>query len=403
MAKRKAFYLYKRKKKHGSYWYVCFINPDTGAQENAKSIDVLKERLCLGYGSSVTSRDEAAIIANKALEAGLVFSRSASMSFNQYCQDFWDWDKSDYIRMRNSMKEGSVGKEYCRNMLGNYINHVRPFITDGVKLSGVTVSMLDKVVSHALSSGLATGTVQMVVLSFSVPLKEAARRRLIAFNPANHLMKIPRKEKERGVLSDGETRELVSLLSLMPGDKVALAVKLALVTGMRLNEIRALDPGDITTGYLMREDGTMLAHIAIEHSLAPYSGVKSTKNRKGRQVLIEDALAHELLAVSGRHVFSGDKSEYISPVELRKGFYALLEGIGIGEEERKRRNLSFHSLRHGYNTMLFDSRQSDETRMLVLGHSSLRVNERYLHESTSRLVDASLVSSALLHPSMPSA
>ena len=45
MAKRKAFYLYKRKKKHGAYWYVCYINPDTGAQVTAKSIDVLKERL----------------------------------------------------------------------------------------------------------------------------------------------------------------------------------------------------------------------------------------------------------------------------------------------------------------------------------------------------------------------
>ena len=45
MAKRKPFYVYKRQKKHGSYWYVCYINPDTGEQENARSIDVLKEKL----------------------------------------------------------------------------------------------------------------------------------------------------------------------------------------------------------------------------------------------------------------------------------------------------------------------------------------------------------------------
>ena len=43
MAKRKPFYVYKRQKKHGSYWYVCYINPDTGEQENARSIVCLRK------------------------------------------------------------------------------------------------------------------------------------------------------------------------------------------------------------------------------------------------------------------------------------------------------------------------------------------------------------------------
>ena len=96
MAKRKEFYLYRRKKKNGYYWYVCYINPDTAIQESAKSIDVLKERLGFGSGYTVKDRDTAAIIAYKALEAGLIFSASASVSFNSYCLSFWDYDSSDY-------------------------------------------------------------------------------------------------------------------------------------------------------------------------------------------------------------------------------------------------------------------------------------------------------------------
>lgn len=42
MAHRRSFYLYKRHKKNGDYWYVCFLDRETGKQLNAKSIDCLK-------------------------------------------------------------------------------------------------------------------------------------------------------------------------------------------------------------------------------------------------------------------------------------------------------------------------------------------------------------------------
>ena len=94
MAKRRKFYLYQRKKKRGDYWYVCFIDPQTGRQGNAKSIDVLKERLGLGDNEATVNRDDAAIIANKALEAGIVFSSGAEELFSSYCLRFWDFDNS---------------------------------------------------------------------------------------------------------------------------------------------------------------------------------------------------------------------------------------------------------------------------------------------------------------------
>ena len=119
MAKRKPFYVYKRQKKHGSYWYVCYINPDTGEQENARSIDVLKEKLSMGSGYTVTDRDAAVIIASRALDAGLVFSHGASLPFNEYCLSFWNYETSEYISMRNKLKKDSIGREYCMNMISN--------------------------------------------------------------------------------------------------------------------------------------------------------------------------------------------------------------------------------------------------------------------------------------------
>lgn len=400
MAKRKPFYLYQRKKKTGSYWYVCFINPVTGVQENAKSIDVLKEKLDLGSGYAVKDRDSAAIIAGKALESGLVFSQSSSMGFNDYCLSFWDYEKSSYVAMRNSIKPGSIGKEYCMNMLSNYRNHVQPVIPDRIKLANVSVDLLDKVVSTSLSSGLATGSVQMVVLSFSLPLKEAVRRRLIKSNPADSLIRIPRCEKERGILSYDEVRKLVSLMGMKSDDDpLCLAVKLSLTTGMRSGEVRALTRDKITLSSCQREDGVGLARILISSSIAPYTGVKGTKNMKDREVLVDNAFASSLLAIAREDgiIFP------MNAVRLRSGFYSLLSEIGISDSERKERNITFHSLRHVFNTLLCDQDISLEERMLALGHSSKAVNDRYLHTSERQLVEVSRVASSILSLSMPGA
>ena len=386
MAKRKAFYLYKRKKKHGAYWYVCYINPDTGAQETAKSIDVLKERLDAG----------------KALEAGLVFSSASSMSFNSYCKAFWEYETSEYVALRNRLKPDSIGREYCMNMLGNYRNHVEPVIPARTRLGSVTVDMLDRVVSQALSCGMASGSVQMIVLSFSIPLKEAVRKRMIKSNPASCLMRIPRSERERGIMRHDEVVRLMERVDARPGDRIAMAVKLSLTTGMRSGEVRALSVREIFLCDAVRDDGVAMARIVIEHSLAPYSGIKCPKNHRSRELYIDDEFARTLVSCDGV-VFPGTRSTYMSSVELRLGFYALLADIGIDEKERAERNLTFHSLRHMFNTMLHDAELGAGERMLALGHSSRKVNERYVHDSERRLMKVSLVSSRILHLARPGA
>ena len=392
MAKRKAFYLYKRKKKHGAYWYVCYINPDTGAQETAKSIDVLKERLDMGCGFSVKDRDSAAIIAGKALEAGLVFSSASSMSFNSYCKAFWEYETSEYVALRNRLKPDSIGREYCMNMLGNYRNHVEPVIPAHTRLGSVTVDMLDRVVSHALSCGMASGSVQMIVLSFSIPLKEAVRKRMIKSNPASCLMRIPRSERERGIMRHDEVVRLMERVDARPGDRIAMAVKLSLTTGMRSGEVRALNVRDIERS---RYDG--LWKINIVHSLSPYSGLKGTKGNYGRAALIPERLKNELVANADKTgiALPSRWGGYISSPTLRNTFYSILDAIGIDSKVRAERNLTFHSLRHSFSTLGRDRDIPQEDRMVVMGHKSREVNDRYTHISDEALFKVSTLTSEL--------
>ena len=394
MAKRRPFYLYQRKKKHGSYWYVCFIDPETGKQMNAKSIDCLKIQLGYPDGVAIRHRDDASRIAYKALEEDIVFNNFSNARFIEYCQKFWDYDESPYVKMRNSIRPGSIGREYCINMLCNFNKHVRPMIDRDTTLRKIRTVHLERVVHEAFSRGLSNGTVQMIILSFSVPLKEAVRLGYISRNPADKLMKIERREEERGVFQNEEVKRILDLIASGTVDeRISKCILLSLSTGMRSGEIRALRCSDITHPYLKANDGIEMDKVVISKSVAPYSGVKSTKARYSREALIPSSLGRMLL--SGKRedelVVDGISSEYLKPNELRAGFYIVLNEIGIDEEERETRKLTFHSLRHYYSTFSEDNDVKEEDRMAVMGHRSSRVNRRYTHVTDTQLLRAAKV------------
>lgn len=384
MAHRKEFYLYQRHKKGGDYWYVCYLDRKTGKQLSAKSIDVLKERIGILDFKSVDSREEAEKIAVKALERDVIFKEKRKIYFVDYVLSFWDFDTSEYITLRNNLNKGSIGKEYAYNMKKGFIKNVLPLLPSSLLLEEVTVEVLDSVIKGLYQKGLSNGTISSLKYSFSLPLKEATRLGLISFNPADKLLPITIKNKERGVLSEDETKKLIEALKenkekLNPS--IYYAILLGILTGMRCSEIRALSREDIViTGDH--------AKVLIRHSVGYISGKKGTKGKYERAVLIPKSLGCEIINnSSGAVLFPSlySSKEYISSPSIRKELYYLLKAIGISEEERKERDITFHSLRHTYSTLMSDKGVRQEDRMLVLGHKSKTVNDRYTHRTDEAL------------------
>ncbi|NLZ68252.1 MAG: tyrosine-type recombinase/integrase [Spirochaetales bacterium] len=243
----------------------------------------------------------------------------------------------------------------------------------------------------------------MVVISFNQPLKEAIRQGIILVNPADRLMKITRTEEARGLLSYTECKEFSKMAKVLYLDgKIIKSYYLALVTavstGMRSGEIRALNSENIVTSALVRDDGIVLDKIVIKESIAPYSGIKCTKGKYEREICIPHNLGVMLIdnADSKGRVFPSKSGGYISSPTLRIVFSQVLLAMGISEEEQKKRNLTFHSLRHSFATLSRDGNISQEDRMLVLGHKSEKVNNRYTHISDEQLERVSLVTSKIV-------
>lgn len=384
MAHRKEFYLYKRKKKRGSYWYVCYLDRESGKQGNAKSIDVLKEKLGVFDNTPITRRDDAVIVAKRALDAGIIYQDKGLITFRDYAEDFWSFEKSEYIKMRNNLKPDSIGIEYAKNMLFFIRRHVLPALPLDIKLQAITTKHLDDVVRSLYDKGLSSGTIQLISISFTQPLKEAERTGLIAANPAKRMMRIVRVEKARGCLTRQEVEKVSSYLKLNKTEiyrSYYLAILVAICTGMRSGEVRALNKADLEPA------DDKWTRVIIRHSLAPYSGLKGTKSKYDRAVLIPKTLSDALIANSDKdgRVLPSKWGGYISSPTLRNEFYKVLDKIGIKEEEREKRNITFHSLRHTFSTLARDEAISQEDRMVVLGHKSIEINDRYTHQSEEAL------------------
>jgi len=65
--------------------------------------------------------------------------------------------------------------------------------------------------------------------------------------------------------------------------------------------------------------------------------------------------------------------------------YAALKRIGISEEERKQRNVVFHSWRYFFNTLCRTRGIPDSLTRIVMGHKTPAMTDRYTSPSVSEL------------------
>ena len=78
---------------------------------------------------------------------------------------------------------------------------------------------------------------------------------------------------------------------------------------------------------------------------------------------------------------------------MSRAFNEALAAIGIDEEARRARGLSFHSLRHGYAKKMSD-RLSTERAMKATGHLSKAMLEHYADHRNEADMDAVAAASA---------
>ena len=204
-------------------------------------------------------------------------------------------------------------------------------------------------------------------------MRWALARRLIHENPTIYVRVIG-GSRDRGLLSLEEARALLD-----PGtidtvwNRDLLHYTLSLVaasTGLRQGELLAIRVGDVHKGW-----------IDVSHGYGRMSGEKETKTRRARISSIPSRATDYLRKISredpAAYVFSRDGVSPISYRTVSYNFNRALARIGISNEEREERFITFHSWRTFLNTILRSRGVPDALVRDQTGHATVKMTEKY--------------------------
>jgi integrase len=299
---------------------------------------------------------------------------ATSYSFETFTNDFFDYDKCPYIssRLLRGFTYGRTWAKRQRNLLDKII---LPHFKD-TDIRTISSKMIDDFILQLRRANTGAKTINHILTTTKAIFRYADSIGIIEINPTENIKPFKATAKEKGVFT---RNELSRLFSNPENSKIwtsfmhFLLNYLASTTGLRIGEILALKPENITE-----------TSINVIHSWNRLEGLKGTKTGKTRTVPIPFHLGIALK----EYIRSNNISSFIfsvnhgkSPIDHKavyNRFWYALSKIDITKELRKERIISFHSYRHTFNTMLLEAGVHPETIRLITGHSA-NMTARYSH------------------------
>lgn len=380
--------------KKGRYiYYVQFWDGETGGYGTAHS-------------SRQTSRGAAQAWAVQQIKEGKVVVKG-NLTFDQWVKKWgwWQWGQCRYLRRRQT--EGSpIGRSYA-NIAGGYLeNHILPYFKDK-KLSHVKRKDVEAFKMHLKeTTSLSEVSINHILTCLGIMLREAFHAEYLPANPAVGVRRLREHSAKKGVLTLAEAKELFKKANLQPmwGGNLQHYVLnyTAALSGCRFGELAGLQIGRIHPPA-----PPYSAYLHISKAWERKYGLRdTTKTGRERDVPIT-AKAYgyltRLIKLSPYRepedlVFWGADCR-MNPVDhktMADTLYRALKAIGISEEERKARNVSFHSWRHFLNTNLRAAGIPDFKIRLLTGHATERMTEHYTHVGLESLADVCRLQETLL-------
>ena len=202
-------------------------------------------------------------------------------------------------------------------------------------------------------------------------MKKAEANDLIRRNPVACAEKM-RANRPMEAKEAFTAEEVRALMAELPHDKLGDSIRLMLGTGMRMQELLALEP------YLIEPDGSAVHIRQAVKTVAGRVEIGPPKSRDSvRDIPIPESLRGLVMDLRS----TGDKYVFQSPVreqpfdpkhyrEKFKTYVAAVEGV---------RPLTPHSCRHTYVSQMQALGVDLATIQSIVGHADLDMTQHYLH------------------------
>ncbi len=302
--------------------------------------------------------------------------------FINYTKKWFVWGHCPYISSeeRRGRKLSHSNADNNRRILEK---HILPSFKD-LKLSEITPAHIENWMFKLQKKELSGRSINIYYTTLQNILSEATRIGDLVINPCLNVKRMAETKKVRAILTMEEYKILFNenaLKEIWNSQLVYFSITLLGAScGLRLGEIQALRNENINLDKL---------EIKICHSWDRKYGLVETKTKDTRVVPITPKIKQYLTLCQSinqfGHIFSFNGGK--QPVDhkaIGKFFKRALETIGIDENERKERGLTFHSLRHFTNSFFNDHFDKSLT-MKIIGHSTTEMNQHYDHATIERI------------------
>jgi integrase len=368
--------LYKKRIGTRDYWYVRYWDEHqkryaahraTGVEASGK-----KER-----------RAEAEQAALEMLPA--VCFNTSGMTMIQYLNRFWS-PESLYFREHERVYGHKLSASYSKTHLDVIRLHVEPYPPFAhIGIEKLTAALIRDWRLWLAERGVSGIRINRASQAVRVPLRYAIERDEAKTDPFTKIRPAHETKREKGVLTKAEVMSLIN--SPLADSKHRLAVLLGALCGMRIGEVRGLYWSDIDP-----EAGV----IHIRHNWQDLEGIKGPKCGSIRDVPLPAAVGGLAEACRGQSegplVFGRKDGRPLCNGYFRLALIAELAAAGVNREiprdggkpiiddsEQRRRNISFHSLRHTFVSLARLAGIGDFQAQALAGHRSAAMMEKYSH------------------------
>jgi integrase len=343
------------------------------------------------------------------LKAYVLEESIQAIDFVTYLTDFWDWEKSPYIKEKLRRNHG-LHKRYAIEMTGAINRYWTPFFKGKVwgeitrqDIEAFIVyleSLSEKAIKEQaeIDKALQEENLQKpkrknaafqkrriirypksakrknaIIQAGTIPLTWAFQKEMIDKDIVSGITWFSGKTEERQILTPELARALFKVE--WKDERSKLANMLAMVTGMRAGEVQGLRIQDLGQDCLY-----------IRHSWNFQDGLKTTKNNENRIVEVPfPGLMRELVDLAKSNPHRQDMDSFIfwaekisdKPIEqdiFRRDLKDALSKIGLDKETVK--DYTFHGWRH-YFTAYMRDKVNEKLLQSQTGHKTLVMLNHY--------------------------
>lgn len=361
--------------------------------EALKLMELLSSRFnCVPVANCANTIPDTPVIrptVNDSENTKTVYETNSPVNLFEALTTFWDFENSEYVKKRIA-RGYDIKQRNCKEKLGIVKRYWMTYFDADRSVQSLTSRELDDFLMYLRTERkLSADTVNKTMTAGNMAFEFLIKEGRITSNPLASVERFKVKAKKRGIPTETEMKKLMDLDWDWTDRVNKLAFKVAALFGLRAGEISGLQVCDVDA---------VADLLYVRHSWNDTDKLKETKNGDDRTIPIEHGVALELLNQARRNPEYSDTSfvfwspkvsgQPMWPSSFEDDFYLAMQKIGISEEQRKERNIVFHSLRH-YCATQIAQRASLEIAMKILGHRTEEMTRLYSeHETQMKLNNA---------------